>query len=182
MSYTPTTWVDEVLSGAERFDIKEDGGTPIHENVQIVLASTVTTPGTSLNATNMNHIEGGIADLDTLLASLYIAPTTFIPTWTGLTGTLDLGNTFNYTLIGKQYMISGYFGASGQIVSVYGTTFLTTPISVYLTCGINVYHYPGGDACPEIIGYGSWHGNRLWLPSFDLTNVYCDVISIGRKP
>ena len=62
MAYTPVTWVDEVLAGAERFDIKDNGGTPIHENTQIVLATTVTVAGTSIDAANMNHIEQGIAD------------------------------------------------------------------------------------------------------------------------
>lgn len=62
MAYTKTTWTDEVLAGAERFDIKDDGGTPIYEDVQIVLATTVTTPGTAVDATNLNHIEQGIED------------------------------------------------------------------------------------------------------------------------
>lgn len=65
MAYTKTTWVDEVLSGAERFNIKDNGGTAIHSNVQIELASTVTTAGTSVDAAHMNNIEEGVEDLAT---------------------------------------------------------------------------------------------------------------------
>lgn len=68
MAYTKTTWVDEVLSGAERFRILDNvGATPDAwadlANCQIALQTTVTTPGTSVNATNMNNIENGIYNL-----------------------------------------------------------------------------------------------------------------------
>jgi hypothetical protein len=70
MSYSKTIWVDEVLAGAERFNIKDNVGTPINTNVQVELATAVTTPGTSVNASNLNNIEQGIADLDTHLGAL----------------------------------------------------------------------------------------------------------------
>ncbi len=65
MAYTKTTWVDEVLSGAERFAIKDNVGAAPDAwadlaNCQITLATTVTTPGTSMNAANLNNIENGI--------------------------------------------------------------------------------------------------------------------------
>jgi hypothetical protein len=62
MAYTKTTWVNETLAGAERFDIKEDNGDAFKADMQIVLATTVTLAGTELNATNLNHIEQGIED------------------------------------------------------------------------------------------------------------------------
>jgi hypothetical protein len=65
MAYSKTTWQDEVLAGAERFDIKENDGTPINENVQIVLATEETTVGTPVNADNLNNIENGIYALAT---------------------------------------------------------------------------------------------------------------------
>lgn len=63
MTYSKTIWVDEVLAGAERFDVKDNVGVSIHDNVQIALRTTVTTPGTSINAANLNKIENGIYDL-----------------------------------------------------------------------------------------------------------------------
>jgi hypothetical protein len=66
--YTPNVWEDEVLGSNERYDILEDGGTPISENVQVNLISTVVQAGTAVDATKMNNIEDGLAALDTRLA------------------------------------------------------------------------------------------------------------------
>ena len=60
MPYEKTTWVNEILDGAERFDIKDNTGTPIHKNVQIVLRTPVIRPGTPVDADNLNKIEEGI--------------------------------------------------------------------------------------------------------------------------
>jgi hypothetical protein len=60
MAYTKTTWVDEVLSDDERYDIKEDGGGAFKATMQIVLATGVAVAGTPVNATNLNHAEVGI--------------------------------------------------------------------------------------------------------------------------
>lgn len=68
--YTKNTWVDEVLAGAERFDIKEDGGAAIHSNTQIVLATGVTTAGTPVDASKMNNIENGVDAIDTRVNNL----------------------------------------------------------------------------------------------------------------
>jgi hypothetical protein len=67
--YTPNTWVDEVLSGAERYDIETNGGTPIETNVQINLATSVAVAGSPVNAARMNNIENGIDDLDDALVA-----------------------------------------------------------------------------------------------------------------
>jgi hypothetical protein len=63
MAYTKTTWIDEVLVGAERFNIEDNVGADLHMNCQITLATGVTITGTSIDAANLNHIEGGIYDL-----------------------------------------------------------------------------------------------------------------------
>jgi hypothetical protein len=44
--------IDEVLAGSPRYNIKDNGGTSIYENVQIDLATQITTP--------RNTIEQGI--------------------------------------------------------------------------------------------------------------------------
>ena len=62
MAYTKTTWVDEVLAGAERFDVADNVGTPIHTAVQIALATAVTVAGTPINAANLNKIEQALED------------------------------------------------------------------------------------------------------------------------
>jgi hypothetical protein len=65
MAYTKTTWVDEVLSGAERFVIKDNAGAAPDAwadlaQCQISLYNTVTTAGTPVNAATMQNIEDGI--------------------------------------------------------------------------------------------------------------------------
>lgn len=65
--YTKNTWVDEVLAGDARYNILEDGGTPIEEKAQIVLDTTVTQAGTAVDADLMNNIENGIDTLDNVL-------------------------------------------------------------------------------------------------------------------
>lgn len=56
--------VDEVLAGEPRYNIKDNGGTAIYSNVQIELATTVTTAGTPLNKALFDSIQ---ADLNTRL-------------------------------------------------------------------------------------------------------------------
>ena len=66
-TYTKNTWTDELLAGAARYDIKEDGGTGFKSNMRIDLATSVTTAGTEVNASRMNNIESGIDTLDDAL-------------------------------------------------------------------------------------------------------------------
>ena len=64
MTYTPTSWSDEVpASSPVKYNIKTSGGTPIYTDVQIEVNTSVT-PGTPLNASNLNHIETGIQTLE----------------------------------------------------------------------------------------------------------------------
>lgn len=65
-----TTVVDEVLSGAERYDIKENAGTAFKSNMQIVLATGVSVAGTAINAARLNNIENGIDAVDTRVDNL----------------------------------------------------------------------------------------------------------------
>jgi hypothetical protein len=58
--YVKTEWVDEVLEDAERYDIKEDGGGAFKADMQIVLATEVTSAGTPINAANLNNLEDGV--------------------------------------------------------------------------------------------------------------------------
>jgi hypothetical protein len=52
MSYTKTVWVDEILAGAETYNVSGTGA-----GVTIALDQTVTTPGTEMTAARMNQIE-----------------------------------------------------------------------------------------------------------------------------
>lgn len=56
--------IDEVLAGEPRYNIKTDGGSSIYNNVQIDLATNVTTAGTPLNKALFDSIQ---ADLNTRL-------------------------------------------------------------------------------------------------------------------
>jgi len=62
MAYTKTSWVDEVLDGAERFEILKDAGGAVDAfadlaDCRIQLETTVTTSGTPLTAANLNKLE-----------------------------------------------------------------------------------------------------------------------------
>lgn len=67
--YTKNTWMDEVLTGDERYDIAEDDGTPYKSDMRIDLATTVAVAGTAANAAKMNNIENGIDAIDDRLVS-----------------------------------------------------------------------------------------------------------------
>jgi len=69
--YSKQTWTDEVLAGAERYDILEDDGTPIYEDAQIALATAVTQAGTAVDATRLQHIEDGLDAVDTRANDLF---------------------------------------------------------------------------------------------------------------
>jgi hypothetical protein len=66
--YTSNTWVDEALADDPRFNILEDGGTPIYSDVQIAQSTDVVQAGTAADADLMNNIEDGIDALDTIIA------------------------------------------------------------------------------------------------------------------
>lgn len=70
--YTRNTWVDEVLAGAELYNIS--GSATNLSNVDIHLATAVNVTGTLVNATRMNNIENGIDALDNALLSGTFSP------------------------------------------------------------------------------------------------------------
>jgi len=68
--FTKKVWVDETLSGSARYRIADNGGTVIHDDVQISLKTGVVQAGDPVDATNLNHIENGIEALETKLDAL----------------------------------------------------------------------------------------------------------------
>lgn len=61
MPYVPYTWVDEVLGATPaKYQIVDDVNGVIGASATIAIVTAVTTPGTPVNATRMNQIEGGI--------------------------------------------------------------------------------------------------------------------------
>lgn len=72
--FTRATWIDEILAGAERYDILENGGGAFKANMQINLSTGVTQAGTGLTAARMNNIEGEVQALsDALLYKLAVS-------------------------------------------------------------------------------------------------------------
>jgi hypothetical protein len=67
--FTKNTWTDESLAGAERYDIKENAGTPFKSNMQINLATSVAVAGSPVNASRMNNLENGVNTLDDALVT-----------------------------------------------------------------------------------------------------------------
>ncbi len=70
--YTPGTWTDEILAGAERYDILNSSGSTLYEDVQINLATPVAVAGTEQSAALMNNIEDGLDALDTKVAAMEV--------------------------------------------------------------------------------------------------------------
>jgi len=116
MTYSKTTWVDEVLAGAERFDIKDTGGTTIHGDTQIVLKTSVSVPGTSINATNLNKIEQGISDA-----------TVPINRQGGSATNWSTNGVSNYTPAAGAWRVQAGSSITGQ--ADYGETDITFPVA-----------------------------------------------------
>ena len=136
MAYTPLTWIDEVLADDERYDIKDDGGTPINSTVQIALSTSVSVAGTPVNATNMNHIEQGIKE-----ASISNRqggdPTDF-----HMHGTTNYVPTNQKIQIGVGEWSSGGAPAnSGSFTITFPVAFSDTPM-LFLNCMINDSNSP----------------------------------------
>jgi hypothetical protein len=62
--YTKNTWTDEVLSGVEKYQVKNDSGDVVYSDADISLSTTVITAGTPVNAARMNNIENGLDGVD----------------------------------------------------------------------------------------------------------------------
>ncbi len=59
MSYTPTTWLDRIVTHARRFTITNVSGDIYDLTPE---TGTVTEAGTPVNAANLNNLENGLAD------------------------------------------------------------------------------------------------------------------------
>ena len=70
MSYSPTTWVNEVPGTTPlKYKITDDVGGVVADSAKIELVTTVT-PGTPINAANLNKIEAELVALDTAVAAM----------------------------------------------------------------------------------------------------------------
>ncbi len=59
-TYTPTVWVDSVPEETPiKYNIRDEDGVLVNENVSVETA-TLITPGTPVNAVNMNKLEQGV--------------------------------------------------------------------------------------------------------------------------
>ena len=85
--YAKNTWVDEILTDVERYDIKEDAGTAYKSNMQIVQVRPVVQAGSDVTADRMNNLETGVDALDTLLADRLLTAYTTAGTSTAYTFT-----------------------------------------------------------------------------------------------
>jgi len=65
--YTKGVWVDEVLTGDEKYLLKNDAGVTVYSEASLELATEVVTAGTAVDAAKMNNIEEGVDALDTIL-------------------------------------------------------------------------------------------------------------------
>jgi hypothetical protein len=68
-TFIKDTVVDEVLTEAARYDIKENGGTAYKSDMQIVLTTPVAVAGTDINAALLNKLEIGVDTLDDALVT-----------------------------------------------------------------------------------------------------------------
>lgn len=127
--YTKTTWVDEVLAGAERFELLDNAGAAVGsfadlKNCQISLVTLVTTSGTPVNAENLQNIEDGVDALDTLIAYLAGGWIPAAATWTyksasEIYATGDFTGSYVYGMKLRWKQGGGYKYANARACSAY---------------------------------------------------------------
>lgn len=61
-NYERINFVDEVLEGAPKVEIKNDAGNVVYNAAEIRQINTKIVEGTELNAANLNHMDEGIAN------------------------------------------------------------------------------------------------------------------------
>jgi hypothetical protein len=64
MAYDKTVWVDEILAGDAKYQVKNDDGDVIYSEAEISLSTGVATAGTPVTAAAMNKIEDKLEELD----------------------------------------------------------------------------------------------------------------------
>ena len=99
MAYSPNTWIDRIISGALRYDIKDNGGSSLYTQIQIILHNTVSQIGSPLIAAWMNNIEFGIvtADANASSALSQLSAITGDGTYAHLTAGTSTAYTFTTT-------------------------------------------------------------------------------------
>lgn len=101
--FTKDTIVDEVLTEDARYNILEDGGTAFKSDMQIVLATPVATPGTSIDADILNNLEDGVDAIDTRLDNL----NTVVVDATDLLTTGGSSTAYTLTTTGAENLATG---------------------------------------------------------------------------
>ena len=138
-NYVPTTWVDELLAGGERYDILTNAGVEIYPNTQIVLTTGVTVPGTSVSAAALNNIEAAV---EALMNGGWIAGGTWtyvaadrfkIPT--DLTDIFTAGRLLKWTQTTPKYGVvvsSSYSAPDTTVVIAVNTSYVVTNAAISL--------------------------------------------------
>ena len=113
MAYSKTTWVDEILAAAARYNILTDGGSAIYEDVQINLATSVSQAGTALEAAIMQNIEDWIEAVDAKVEN--IGDTTISAAQWGYLGGMDqsVAQAASPTFANVYVPDGGFVGVSG---------------------------------------------------------------------
>jgi hypothetical protein len=170
--YAKNTWLDRIISGALRYDIKDNSGTSLYSQVQILLHNTVTQAGSALLAAWMNNIEGGVDAIDTLTADK-LAPITLAGTSTAYTLTtigasalttgeqwqiipnVTAGATPTLNRDGKGAKNLKYYDSTGTKQSCSATTFYANvPYKIqydgtdYMVSGVAISGGSGGGVYP----------------------------------
>lgn len=163
--FSRITWLDEVLAGVLRYNIKDNAGAPITTNVQIDLATGITVAGTPIDATRLNRMEAGIDVIDTRASGLalgYISENSFKLAWvsaasiTIAAGSLDINGVLctaaaPITLAGLTLGVNAihyvYAYATGAAVTIEQNT--TVPV----WDGALNYYKKNGDASKRCIGF-----------------------------
>lgn len=169
--YVKTDWQDEVLAGAERFEIKDNAGGAVDAfadlaQCQIVLKTGVTTQGTPVEALKLDKIEQGIYDAQ---ASADAAAIPVKNRQGGDATDWNTGGTTNYVpgapklQVGNKQCVNGVatitfpvaFSARPIIIAILGAGSGFVVISTVSTTGFSCVVYVIEGATPYHIQLGS---------------------------
>lgn len=168
--------IDEVLAGAPRYNIKDNGGTTLYSNVQIDLATQVNTVGTPLNKALFDSIQ---SDLNTRLLisnkattaeaqagtndTKYTTPAKVQDKLNALVSTVTQSGAGTYTIC----TFSNYTNA--KVIRIMGKTKMGSSSSKYIVNGTAVGGFNGTSTFSDSSSLSLTGASNSGIQGFEFT-------------